>query len=94
MKQKINLIMMNMVVILILRLTAMSITLSLTWRWPAGPSCTKINLERQREAGYLVSVPILSRCCAEARTFEEAGEMAADAIRAYRTQIGEAGRLR
>jgi predicted RNase H-like HicB family nuclease len=53
-----------------------------------------MNLERQREAGYLVSVPILSRCCAEARTFEEAGEMAADAIRAYRTQIGEAGRLR
>jgi predicted RNase H-like HicB family nuclease len=40
-------------------------------------------IERQPEGEYLVSVPALPGCYTEGRTFEEAREMAADAIRAY-----------
>jgi antitoxin HicB len=40
-------------------------------------------IERQPEGEYLVSVPALPGCYTGGRTFEEAREMAADAIRAY-----------
>ena len=40
-------------------------------------------IERQPEGEYLVSVPALPGCYTEGRTFEEARDMAADAIRAY-----------
>jgi antitoxin HicB len=40
-------------------------------------------IERQPEGEYLVSVPVLPGCYTEGRTFEEAREMADDAIRAY-----------
>lgn len=40
-------------------------------------------IERQPEGEYLVSVPALPGCYTEGRTFEEAREMAGDAIRAY-----------
>ena len=53
-----------------------------------------MDIERQPEGEYMVSVPVLPGCDTEGRTFEEAPETAADAIRAYRTQVGEAGRLR
>ena len=42
-----------------------------------------IILDRQPEGGYLVTVPALPGCFTEGRTWEEAYEMAADAIRAY-----------
>jgi predicted RNase H-like HicB family nuclease len=40
-------------------------------------------IERQPEGEYLVSVPALPGCYTEGRTWEEAREMATDAIRAY-----------
>ncbi len=42
-----------------------------------------IIIDRQPEGGYLVTVPALPGCFTEGRTWEEAYEMAADAIRAY-----------
>ena len=42
-----------------------------------------IIIDRQSEGGYLVTVPALPGCFTEGRTWEEAHEMAADAIRAY-----------
>jgi antitoxin HicB len=44
-------------------------------------------IERQPEGEYLVSVPALPGCYTEGRTFEEAREMATDAIRAYCTSL-------
>lgn len=40
-------------------------------------------IERQPEGEYLVSVPALPGCYTEGHTFEEARQMAIDAIRAY-----------
>jgi antitoxin HicB len=40
-------------------------------------------IERQPEGEYLVSVPALPGCYTEGRNFEEAREMAKDAVRAY-----------
>lgn len=40
-------------------------------------------IERQPEGEYLVSVPALPGCYTEGRTFEEARQMAVDAIQAY-----------
>ena len=42
-----------------------------------------IIMDRQPEGGYLVTVPALPGCFTEGRTWEEAYEMATDAIRAY-----------
>ena len=40
-------------------------------------------IEHQPEGGYLVTVPALPGCYTEGDTFEQAREMAIDAIRAY-----------
>ncbi len=42
-----------------------------------------IIIDQQPEGGYLVTVPALPGCFTEGRTWEEAREMATDAIRAY-----------
>jgi len=42
-----------------------------------------IIMDRQPEGGYLVTVPALPGCFTEGHTWEEAHEMAADAIWAY-----------
>ena len=42
-----------------------------------------IIIDRQPEGGYLVTVPALPGCFTEGQTWEEAYEMAADAIQAY-----------
>jgi predicted RNase H-like HicB family nuclease len=46
-----------------------------------------IIIERQPEGGYLVTVPALPGCFTEGCTWEEAHEMATDAIRAYCTSL-------
>jgi len=50
-----------------------------------------IIIEREPEGGYVVSVPALPGCYTEGRTFEEAREMAADAIRAYCASLRKHG---
>ncbi len=52
-----------------------------------------MNIERQPEGEYMVSVPVLPGCYTEGGTFEEAREMAADAIRAYRASLLKQGEL-
>ena len=42
-----------------------------------------IIIDLQPEGGYLVTVPALPGCFTEGQTWEEAYEMATDAIRAY-----------
>lgn len=39
--------------------------------------------EKQKQGGYVVSVPALPGCHSEGRTFEEAQKMAAEAICSY-----------
>ncbi|MEJ2556733.1 MAG: type II toxin-antitoxin system HicB family antitoxin [Anaerolineae bacterium] len=46
-----------------------------------------MNIERQPEGEYMVSVPVSPGCYTEGRTFEEAREMAADAIQANRASL-------
>lgn len=47
--------------------------------------------ERQSDGSYVISVPALPGCHSEGRTFEEAQEMIADAIRGYIVSLQKHG---
>lgn len=47
--------------------------------------------ERQPDSSYAVSAPALPGCHSEGRTFEEAQEMIADAIRGYIASLQKHG---